>query len=197
MASRVVGAFVVAAMATIASLALATSASAHTASAKAECVKDDAVLSIDLRTYVGNENTLLVKDGNEVLVDTEFGESYSKKFTRDGTVAHTFTVVVKASDDPRYNHEGTYKTPACVEKPPVKPSSSTPPPPSSTPPVTTTPSSVPSTPVSSSSTPPPVVTTPEPPLAATGASPAWLLLSGLGLVAAGAVAVLMVRRRRA
>lgn len=192
MASRVVGAFVVAATATIASLALTTPASAHTASAKAECVKDDAVLSIDLRTYVGNENTLLVKDGNEVLVDTKFGESYSKKFTRDGAVAHTFTVVVKASDDPRYNHEGTYKTPPCVQKPPVKPSSSTPASPSKPPVV----SSTPSTPVSSV-TPPPVVTTPEPPLAATGASPTWLLLSGLGLVAAGAATVLVVRRRRA
>ncbi|WP_394617260.1 LPXTG cell wall anchor domain-containing protein [Lentzea sp. JNUCC 0626] len=196
MASRVVGAFVVAATATIASLALATPASAHTAAAKAECVKEDAVLSIDLRAYVGNTNTVLVKDGTEVLVDTKFGETYTKKFVRDGSVAHTFTVVVKASDDPQYNHEGTYKTPPCVEKPPVKPSSSTPPSPSKPPVVPSTPSSVPSTPVSSS-VPPPVVPAPEPPLANTGASTTWLLLSGLGLVGAGAATVLLVRRRRA
>jgi LPXTG-motif cell wall-anchored protein len=38
---------------------------------------------------------------------------------------------------------------------------------------------------------------PEPPLAATGASPMWLLLSGLGLVGAGAGTLLFLRRRSA
>ncbi|MDT7788133.1 MAG: hypothetical protein QOF58_6552 [Pseudonocardiales bacterium] len=192
MASRVLGVLAVAAVATLAAPVLATPASAHVPTASAECVKDKAVLTVDLRYYAPEEkNTVLVKAGAEVLVDTKFGKGYSNKFTLDGTVAHTFTVVVKAYDDARYNLNGTYKTPPCVVPP--KPSSSVPPKPSSSVPAPSSSAAVPP----SSTTPPPVVEQPRPPLASTGASPAWLLLGGLGLVGAGAVAMLVVRRRRA
>ncbi|MDX8055690.1 LPXTG cell wall anchor domain-containing protein [Lentzea sp. BCCO 10_0798] len=192
MASRVLGVLAVAAVATLAAPVLATPAGAHVPTASAECVKDKAVLTVDLRYYAPEEkNTVLVKAGAEVLVDKKFGKSYSDKFTLDGTVAHTFTVVVKAYDDARYNLNGTYKTPPCVVPP--KPSSSVPPKPSSS--VPPKPSS--SVPAPSSSVAVPSSSTTPPPLAATGASPAWLLLGGLGLVGAGAVAMLVVRRRRA
>ncbi|HEX7309329.1 LPXTG cell wall anchor domain-containing protein [Lentzea sp.] len=204
MASRVLGAFAVAATATIASLALATPASAHTPVSSAECVKDKAVLSVKLTQYAGgNKNTVLIKDGDKVLVDEKFGENWpekvgnkveSKKFEADGTVAHKFTIKVTASDGSNHNYEKTHETAACVQAPPTKSSETKPPVPSSS--VSEAPSSsVP--PVTTSASPvAPGGSAPEPPLAATGASPMWLLLSGLGLVGAGAGTLLFLRRRR-
>ncbi len=201
MASRVLGAFAVAATATLASLVLATPASAHTPVASAECVKDKAVLKVKLTQYAGGDkNTVVIKDGDKVLADEKFGQNWGeKKFEADGTVAHTFTIKVTASDGAQFNYEKTLKTPACVKptesttkptkpsetKPPVVPSSSVPEAPSSS----AAPSSTPAAPAPGGST-------PEPPLAATGASPMWLLLSGLGLVGAGAGTLLFLRRRR-
>ncbi|MFS8103373.1 LPXTG cell wall anchor domain-containing protein [Lentzea alba] len=200
MASRVLGAFAVAATAALASLALATPASAHTPVSSAECVKDKAVLKVKLTQYAGgNKNTVLIKDGDKVLVDETFGQSWGeKKFEADGTVAHTFTITVKASDGDKYNYEKTHKTPPCVKPEQPKPSEPSKP----QEPKPSTPSEAPSssvTPPSSSTpvAPAPGGSTPEPPLAATGASPMWLLLSGLGLVGAGAGTLLFLRRRRA
>ncbi|MFD5831126.1 LPXTG cell wall anchor domain-containing protein [Lentzea sp. NPDC060358] len=205
MASRVLGAFAVAATATIASLALATPASAHTPVSSAECVKDKAVLKVKLTQYAGgNKNTVLIKDGDKVLVDEKFSENWaekvgnkleSKKFEADGTVAHTFTIKVTASDGSNHNYENTHTTPPCVkEAPPTKSSETKPPVPSSSVPEAPS-SSVP--PVTTSASPvAPGGSAPEPPLAATGASPMWLLLSGLGLVGAGAGTLLFLRRRR-
>ncbi|PWK85202.1 LPXTG-motif cell wall-anchored protein [Lentzea atacamensis] len=199
MARRVLGAFAVTATATLASLALATPASAHTPVSSADCVKDKAVLKVKLTQYAGgNRNTVLIKDGDKVLADEKFGQSWEKKFEADGTVAHTFTITVKASDGDRFNYEKTHKTPECVKTPPTKPSEPTKP----QEPKPSTPSEAPSsseTPPPSSSTPnapAPGGSTPEPPLAATGASPMWLLFSGLGLVGAGAGTLLFLRRRR-
>lgn len=202
MASRVLGAFVVAGTAALATLAMATPASAHTPVSSADCVKDKAVLSVLLTQYAGgNKNTVLIKDGDTVLVDEKFSESYAEKFDKkenkwvpktfeaDGTVAHTFTIVVKASDTKpgkSYDYSKTHTVQACVQAPP-KPEQPKPPV------ETTTTTEAPS----SSVTPPaPGGSTPEPPLAATGASPMWLLLSGLGLVGAGAGTLLFLRRRR-
>ncbi len=155
--------------------------------AKAECVEDKAVLTVDLRYYAPAEkNTVVVKDGDKVLADTKFGGTYNNKFVADGTVAHTFTVTVRAYDDKKYNLDGTYKTPPCVQKPPVT---------TTTPPVTTMTTTTTTT--TATATPPPVVTPPQPPLASTGASTTGLMLAGLGLLAAGAVTMLLVRRRRA
>ncbi|MFD4638795.1 LPXTG cell wall anchor domain-containing protein [Lentzea sp. NPDC058436] len=198
MASRVLGALAVTATAALASLALATPASAHTPVSSADCVKDKAVLKVKLTQYAGGDkNTVLIKDGDKVLADEKFGQSWEKKFEADGTVKHTFTITVKASDGERYNYSKTHETPACVKPTePTKPTT-----PTETKPTEPT-SSVPETP--SSSVVPPASTTPvapagsapEPPLAATGASPLWLLLSGVGLVGAGAGTLLFLRRRR-
>ena len=201
MASRVLGALAVTATAALASLALATPASAHTPVSSAECVKDKAVLKVKLTQYAGGDkNTVLIKDGDKVLADEKFGQNWGeKKFEADGTVKHTFTIKVTASDGSKYNYEKTHETPACVKQtPPTKPSETKP---SETKPSQPT-SSAPEAPSSSVAVPPsttpvaPAGSAPEPPLAATGASPLWLLLSGVGLVGAGAGTLLFLRRRR-
>lgn len=212
MAGRVLGAITVAATSGLALLALAIPASAHTPSSKAECVDGKAVLSVKLGAYAKRDNTIVVKDGETELVKTSFGENYEKSWTRAGDVAHTFTIAVKASDGDKFNYSKTLTVEACVKptappsttttvsKPSTPPSSTESAPPSSTE-VTT------STVESSSETVPVTTTSPvgagggegeaTPPLASTGASPGWLLLSGLGLVGAGAVAMVVVRRKRA
>ncbi|SDG09891.1 hypothetical protein SAMN05216553_105323 [Lentzea fradiae] len=225
MASRVLGAFAVAATATLASLALATPASAHTPVSSAECVKDKAVLKVKLTQYAGgNKNTVLIKDGDTVLADEKFGQNWGvqvgnklepKTFEADGTVGHTFTIKVTASDGKQYNYEKTHTTPPCVKPTtttttkPVETTTTTPPVETTTPPVETTTvseSTAPSTSVSEepssseapSTTPAPAPggSTPDEPLASTGAAPMVMLLSGVGLVGAGAGTLLFLRRRR-
>ncbi|MDX8030741.1 LPXTG cell wall anchor domain-containing protein [Lentzea sp. BCCO 10_0856] len=205
MASRVLGAFVVTATATLVSLALATPASAHTPKVEAYCDQNAkvTVLKVTLTQYAGgNKNTVLVKDGGTELQPTKnFSESWSKTWDKlDATVDHNFVVEVNASDTtPKksYDFDWDKLVKSCVTKAP----------PSSTKPQEPTQPGVPTQPEvpSSSVTPPssstpaapaPGGSTPEPPLAATGASPLWLLLSGLGLVGAGAGTLLFLRRRR-
>lgn len=214
MASRVLGAFAVAATATLASLALATPASAHTPVSSAECVKDKAVLKVKLTQYAGgNKNTVLIKDGDTVLADEKFGQSWGeKKFELDGTVGHTFTIKVTAWDGAQFNYNKTHKTPPCVTPTTTKPSETTT---TTTPPVETTTTTVETTTVSEppattsvpeepssseapSTTPAPAPggSTPDEPLASTGAAPLVMLLSGVGLVGAGAGTLLFLRRRR-
>ncbi|MGW6444271.1 LPXTG cell wall anchor domain-containing protein [Lentzea sp. NPDC055074] len=205
MASRVLGALAVTATAALASLALATPASAHTPVSSAECVKDKAVLKVKLTQYAGgNKNTVLIKDGEKVLVDEKFGQNWGeqvgnklepKKFEADGTIEHTFTIKVTASDGEKYNYKETLTTPKCVKTPPTK-TEETKPTTTTTTPVATSPE-VPSSSEAPSTTPvAPGGSNPEPPLAATGASPTGLLLAGLGLVGAGAGTLLFLRRRR-
>ncbi|HEX6343653.1 LPXTG cell wall anchor domain-containing protein [Umezawaea sp.] len=217
MAGRVLGAITVAATSGLALLALAIPASAHTPTSKAECVADKAVVSVKLKAYARQGNTIVVKDGETELVNTSFGDSYEKSWTTPGDVAHTFTITVKASDGNQHNYSKTHKVDACVK--PTSSSSTTPTTTTTTSPVETTPPSSTSestppaevttttTPASSSSETVPVTTTTtpvaggggeaQPPLASTGASPGWALLAGLGLVGAGAGAVFVVRRKRA
>ncbi|MEO6087551.1 MAG: LPXTG cell wall anchor domain-containing protein [Umezawaea sp.] len=203
MARRVLGAITATATAGLALMAFAMPASAHTPTSGAKCVVDKAVLSVKLAYYAQNGNKIVVKDGGTELVNTSFGSSYEKSWTLPGDVDHTFTIDVKASDGATHNYSKTHTVKACVTPPTTTTKPSVP----STPPSTTTP---PSTPPSSDvstpeSTPETTTTAPvgaggaeaTPPLAATGASPGWLLLSGLGLVGAGAVALVVVRRKRA
>jgi hypothetical protein len=210
MAGRVLGAITVAATSGLTLLALAIPASAHTPTAKAECVGDKSVVSVKLASYARSGNTVVVKDGEAEVANASFGENYEKSWSRAGDVAHTYTITVKASDGNQYNYSKTLKTEACVK--PTAPSSSI---------VTTTTETKPSVPASETAPPsttevstsvessseavPVTTTTPvaggggeaQPPLASTGVSPGWLLLSGLGLVGAGAVAMVLVRRKRA
>ncbi|MEU3642559.1 LPXTG cell wall anchor domain-containing protein [Lentzea sp. NPDC034063] len=201
MARRVLGAFAVTATAVLATLALSTPASAHTPKWTASCDKGAKVtkVSVNLTQYNKKaKNTVTVLDGETKLpIDKpEFQESFSKEWTNlDASVKHVFKLVVTASDG--YNYEDTKTVEACVDKaPPTKPTK-----PTETKPTEPT-SSAPEVPSSSAEVPPsstpaaPGGSAPEPPLAATGASPLWLLLSGLGLVGAGAGTLLFLRRRQ-
>lgn len=203
MASRVLGALAVAATAAIASLVLATPASAHTIDGWAKCVEKEGkkvpYLYVNLTAYNGKKpNSYVLKDNGVEVEAKEFRKSEEIKYTaKDATVKHTFTIDVKTHDG--YDAERKYeiKDP-CVQAPPTKTTKPEP----TQPPVTSSPApEVPSSSASPSSSTPaapaPGGSTPEPPLAATGASPLWLLLSGVGLVGAGAATVLFVRRRRA
>ncbi|MCR3751231.1 LPXTG cell wall anchor domain-containing protein [Lentzea californiensis] len=208
MARRVLGAFAVTATAAMATLAMATPASAHTAEGYAKCDGKDVVLHVDLTQFAPEKrNTVVVKDGDTVLTpakgkETEkFGATWTKTYKGlDGTVAHKFTVEVKAYDTNKakgqdFDKFKTYTVDQpCVQKPPTKTEETTT---TTTPPVTTSPEVPSSSEVPPSTTPAaPGGSAPEPPLAATGASPVWLLLSGLGLVGAGAGTLLFLRRRR-
>lgn len=205
MARRVLGAFAVTATAALATLVLATPASAHIPKWDAKCDEAAKVTKVwvNLNAYADKGNTVVVKDGDKELVNTQFGRDFSKNWDKlDATVGHTFTIKVTASDGARFNFEDKRTVQPCVKtpptsttkpvKPPVPPTVTSPEAPSSseTPPSTTTTTTVPAAPAPGGST-------PEPPLAATGASPMWLLLSGLGLVGAGAGTLLFMRRRRA
>jgi LPXTG-motif cell wall-anchored protein len=200
LASRVLGALAVTATAALATLALATPASAHTPTWDASCDENGKVTKVwvKLTRYVDKgKNTVVVKDvvngvEKELPVDNkgEFATSFYKEWKDlDATVKHDFKLVVKTWDG--FNFEDKKTVQPCVK---------TPPPATTTKPVkqVTTTTEAPSSSATSSTptAPAPGGSTPEPPLAATGASPMWLLLSGLGLVGAGAGTLLLLRRRR-
>lgn len=189
------------ATAALATLALATPASAHTPKWDASCDENGKVTKVWVNlTYYNDKgkNTVVVKDvvnGVEKELPTdnkgEFKTSFSKEWKDlDATVKHDFKLIVKAWDG--YNFEDSKTVQPCVKTPPAtttKPVKQ----------VTTTteaPSSSATTTTATPTAPAPGGSTPEPPLAATGASPMWLLLSGLGLVGAGAGTLLFLRRRR-
>jgi LPXTG-motif cell wall-anchored protein len=209
LARRVLGAFAVTGTAVLASLALATPASAHTPTVKVDCdeTAQKSVLTVELKDYNTRkgQNTLKVEiDGKEVS-QISFGNNLpTKKWETDSTADHTYKVTVLASDDPDLENKNPHwsrvfnlDNKKCVKTPPKpeqpKPEQPKPeePKPEQPPVVTTT-----EAPSSSVTPPAPGGSTPEPPLAATGASPTWLLLSGLGLVGAGAATLLFLRRRR-
>jgi len=207
LARRVLGAFAVTATAALATLVLATPASAHIPKWDAKCDEGAKVTKVwvNLNAYADKGNTVVVKDGDKELVNTQFGRDFSKNWDKlDAAVEHTFTIKVTASDGARFNYEDKRTVKPCVKTPPPSTTKPTKPVKPPVPPTVTSPEAP-----SSSETPPPSTTTttpaapapggsaPEPPLAATGASPMWLLLSGLGLVGAGAGTLLFMRRRRA
>jgi LPXTG-motif cell wall-anchored protein len=209
LASRVLGAFAVTATAALATLVLATPASAHSPTSNAYCdaKAKKTVLSVSLTYYVGNNNKVVVTDGDKELKNLSFSQNWS--YTPEGfdpTVDHKFRIVVTPGDG-KGAYDKTHTVYKCVEKTPDKPKPEQPKPEQPKPeqpkpeqpkpeepqpPVVTTTEAP-----SSSATPPaPGGSTPEPPLAATGASPLWLLVSGVGLVGAGAGTLLFLRRRR-
>lgn len=205
MASRVLGAFVVAGTTVLTSLALATPAFAHTPTVKVECDEKNqkSVLTVELKDYNTRkgQNTLIVEiDKNQVLKDTFGDNRAAETWGTTSTDDHIYKVTVLASDDPDIDNKKpnwsqvfNLDNSKCVKTPP-KPEQPQPPKPEQPQPPVVTTTEAPS----SSVTPPPAPggSTPEPPLAATGASPTWLLLSGLGLVGAGAGTLLFLRRRR-
>jgi LPXTG-motif cell wall-anchored protein len=209
-------------------IGFAGTASAHTPKISAECKEATSIttLNVKLSAYNGSKaNTIKITDGSTVLHEGDFRENFQKKFEAPGDVKHSFTVTVKAWDDPRaekgWSFESKRNVEACVTPPPSSSSSSsssTPPsstsestPPSSettssTPSSSTTPPPVVTTTVSTSSTPPaptttvlPTTTTPpnveEAALAQTGAS-IGLPLGIAGVLIVGGVVLLFVMRRR-
>lgn len=197
MAGRVLGAIVVAATTSLALLGLAGTAGAHTNKVWADCIEDKgkAVLSVELFKYNKKKpNSVTVTHNGTEKHNQEFDENFTKMWDDlDPTADHTIVVEVKAWDDPNGDKKWSFTKTLTVTKC-VEPTTTTPP--SQT---TTTSVPVPSseTPTPSTTATPPGGAQPEPPLAATGASPVWLLVSGLGLVGAGAAALILVRRKRA
>lgn len=197
MARRVLGAFAVTATAVLATLALSTPASAHDAVWTAKCDTKAKVtkVTVNLTKYSKKgKNTVVITDGKTELKKQDFDESFTwSKDDLDATAKHEFRLVVTSWDN--FNKDETKIVNPCVDAPPTKTSETT---------TTTKPANtVPEVPSSSAEVPPPSTTpvapggsAPEPPLAATGASPLWLLLSGLGLVGAGAGTLLFLRRRQ-
>jgi LPXTG-motif cell wall-anchored protein len=202
LARRVLGVFAVTATAALASLALATPAFAHTDTVTAECDKKagKSYLTVGLTQYGSQaDNFLTITVDGEERPAVAFRSTFKEKtWEFDATVEHDFKIEIKAYDDPdgtkKWSKTHNRSTTACVEEAPATSSSVTPPPATTTAEV---PSSSVAVPPSTTAAPAPGGSTPEPPLAATGASPLWLLLSGVGLVGAGAGALLLVRRRRA
>jgi LPXTG-motif cell wall-anchored protein len=203
LASRVLGAFVVAGTTVLTSLALATPAFAHTPSVEVKCdeTNKQSVLTVELNDYNTHkgQNTLIVEIDKTVVDQIKFNDGLAKKkWSKNSTDDHTYKVTILASDDPDIGNKNPnwsrvfeLDNKKCVKTPP-KPEQPQPPKPEQPkPPVETT-----EAPSSSVTPPAPGGSTPEPPLAATGASPMWLLLSGLGLVGAGAGTLLFLRRRR-
>jgi hypothetical protein len=192
-------------------VAFAVPADAHTPRLSANCVNGEAVLNVNLSNYdAAKPNTVQAKDGGVVLVDTTFGGSYSSTWKRPGDLPHTFTVAVKAWDDPDGSRGWSFTrqlpTPACAA-PPTTTSALIKLPP------TTTMSATTSTSTKTTTAAAPVVatspsgraaaaptSTPTTPLANTGSDVGPVLLLGAGLLGAGAVLLgnrrLAVRRAR-
>jgi hypothetical protein len=170
---------------------MAGTASAHKPEIKAECTDAGTVLEVHLKQYDGRgENSVTVMDGEEVLLEkTVFQSDFEQKFEGlDATVEHTFTVDVKAHDDPNgdkgFTKVMTATAEACVTPPP---SSETPPPPPS--------SEAPPAPTTTTTTEVPAPQGAAPPLAETGASIAIPLGIGALLLVGGGVMLFVVRRR--
>jgi LPXTG-motif cell wall-anchored protein len=187
-------------------IGFAGTAGAHTNRSAAECVDDTTTLTVDLTAYnKKKDNSVKITDNGSVVHEGTFKENYREKFEVPGDVEHTFTIEVKAWDDPKaekgWSFTDEHKVEACVEvtTPPSTTTETTPP--SET---TTTTTEVP--PTSTSSEAPPVPTTPpttttttpevqEEALAETGASIALPLGIAGVLIVGGAGALFVVRRR--
>ena len=171
-------------------------ASAHTPQVNAECKGDTTTLTVDLTQYVrgdnGETNHVKVLDGATVLDDKDFQQQYQDSFDVSGAVDHTFTVSVKAWDDPDGSHKWTkdyeLSVKACVTPPPPPPTTST----TEVPPTTT---STEAAPVVATTTSPAAPAAQGGPLAETGASTA-LPLGIAGVLILGGVGALFVVRRR-
>ncbi|WP_133902897.1 LPXTG cell wall anchor domain-containing protein [Actinophytocola oryzae] len=194
-------------------IGFAGAASAHTRDVKAACEGDTTTLQLNLQSYATSkkkENHVKVTDGTETLVDEGFQSKFVKNYKTSGSVEHTFTVVVTAWDDnAKYGFTQTLHVKACVAAPPSSTSETT---------TTTTTTSSSTTETTSSTEAPPTETTSStenvvaPPsvtpttttttpevkeeaLASTGAS-IGLPLGIAGVLLAGGAAALFVVRRR-
>ncbi|GAA3687977.1 hypothetical protein GCM10022267_88400 [Lentzea roselyniae] len=208
MAGRTFRALAIVGGATFATMAFVTTAYAHVPVVSATCVDEKTELVVDLRSYSGKGRNLLTVTGDGAqLVKTEFATEYSLKREFDGRLDHTFMVKVEAWDDPDatkgWAFEKKLEVVKCVRPTPTTTTPTTTTTPAmptttTTKPSTSTPTSPPATMTTTSAAVPPVkVETPATPLAATGASPLWTVLAGVGLIGLGAGVVFAMRRKRA
>jgi hypothetical protein len=209
-ARTALAAVVVTTTTTVALLTAVVPASAQSTDLKASCGSTGAVLSVDLKGYAKGANTVKVQDGEIVLSDREFAQSYVGSFPRPADLAHTFVITVRVPGDSRQSFVREVRSAPCA--PPRQapaPSVSTVPgsaAPSATPTTTTTAptasSSAPSAAGESGTSAPPTTNTGIVPLGSkgelsqAGASIAIPLLIGLCLVTALAVVLVGVKRRR-
>ncbi|MDX8149489.1 hypothetical protein SK854_45715 [Lentzea sp. BCCO 10_0061] len=102
-------------------------AGAHTADVAASCTAGRTTLSISIANYNGSQpNSLLVADNEATLAaTTSFGTEFRLTRIFDGAAEHTFTVSVKAWDDPSGVHGWSFirkiNVPRCTSAPPIKP----------------------------------------------------------------------------
>jgi hypothetical protein len=206
------GAVVVTTTAAIALLTAVVPASAEKADLTTSCGQGGAVLGVDLKGYPKGKNSIKVQDGEIVLSNREFSDTYVGSFPRPADVAHTFVITVRVADNSRQSFVREVPTTPCVlprptSLPPVStvPASSTPPPAGATTPTTATtaPTGGSSSAAEPGSSTPPTTNTGIVPLgnkaelSQAGASIAIPLLFGLCLVSAlGVVLISMKRRHR-
>jgi LPXTG-motif cell wall-anchored protein len=215
---RVLGASAVTATAAAALLALAAPASAHIPNWNAKCENGETTVSVDLSAYDSRAtNAVTVKDGDDVILENkDFGGSYKDSKKVSGAVDHTFTLIIKAGDDPdgskHFSITDTKTVKKCVEQTTTtvpttttqtetttetttqtSPETTTSEESSTT--STTTESSTSATTTTTNAVAVPASNNTDG-LASTGASIAVPLVIGLGLLAAGGAALVVVRRRR-
>lgn len=190
----------VAGVALAGSVLFAAPASAHTPNWSVDC---DSV-SVSLKWYAKQGNTVTISAGGEQLLHQEFGASFHKQDLAlpEHSEPLEVTVTVDASDHDRFDFSESKTSPVCEgEEPQPEPSTSEPTEPSPEPSTSepTEPSPEPST------SEPPVEPTEEetaPPtedLAETGSSSSTPLIAGIAaaVVAAGAGLLVVARKRRA
>jgi hypothetical protein len=209
-ARSALAAAVVTATAAAALLTAAATASAQNADLRTSCATAGTVLAVDLKGYDKGANTVKVQDGDIVLSDREFAQSYVGSFPRPPDAAHTFVVTVRVPGNSRQSFVREVKAAACA--PPRQASF----PPASTVPTSSAPSAAPTAtttaPTGSSPAPsstgesptsaPPTTNTGIVPLGSkselshAGASIAIPLLIGLCLLSALVVVLIGMKRRR-
>ncbi|MFD6165654.1 hypothetical protein ACFWFR_10725 [Oerskovia sp. NPDC060287] len=95
-------------------VATAAPASAHTPQVSATCTG----LDLSLKAYSAKDNTVTVKVDGKVVKDETFQRSYSTSYAfPDSSVAHSWEIVVRASDGKKYDFAQQGKTTPCVSAP--------------------------------------------------------------------------------
>jgi hypothetical protein len=193
-------------------LCASATATAHTSDIAVSCPDGRTTFTVHLTNYAGESNSLLITGDDATLAATHFAAEFRLERAFDGAIDHTFTVMLKAGDDPSGMHGWSFvrkiDAPRCTAAPPaqpvpqttpVRPKNPVPPPA----PITTstiptiasaTKSSTPTT-VTSSAEVVSVLTGREEPMPSTGASPVWMLLTCFLLLGTG-VTILFASRRQ-
>jgi hypothetical protein len=191
MSGRIPAAFAIAGAVAVVTLGLTSTAYGHTPAYSVACVANETELSVSLAEYSGKgTNTVTITDNGAEVVKKDFAKVYDFQRKFDGAIARTFVMKVAGWDNSDGSEGWSFgkelKVAPCVK---ITTTVTTTPPSSSR----TVPPGSNMTSTASVEVPSPLGGETSPPLAATGASPIWLVLTGIGLVGAGAAALLLVR----